>query len=203
MKKPYETKGESMKRKYGVFLAFVVGFISGCILLISIGMILLHRDKGTRFIGPKVYGDVLISPSRVDKSILPDVSGLVYIECKENEIALCLYFGDGQNLVEVSLLNGKESLLNVSRSHLRNDWRNLRYGNLENENYVDINFDGSFDFYSKPENTQMLYSIYIDNRWIKVTKCNFEKATLKTEEGVITYLFSDEKGWYEENIVEN
>ena len=184
----YEMKGKLMKRKYGILMTFFLGAVFGW-LLFAFAQVTVA----------KTYGNVSIIPTRVDRSVLPDISRMIYIKCKENNLALCLYLNDDQNLTDISLLIDQENIMNVyRRSHLGNVWRNLTYGTLEEENYVDINCDGSFDYYALPKDSQMLRSIYVDNRWIKVTESNFEKATLKTEQGVKTYFFSDTKGWCEE-----
>jgi len=52
----------------------------------------------------KTYGNVSIIPTRVDRSVLPDISRMIYIKCKENNLALCLYLNDDQNLTDISLL---------------------------------------------------------------------------------------------------
>jgi hypothetical protein len=188
-----------MNSKCRVAVSYLIGVLSGFVLLTGIAAFSVYRDKGKPLASARVFGDVRITPCEVGGGALPDVEELLLVEVGD-EAFLTLFFDDERRLSQMSFRNDEAIIGTVMRVHADDSWRGFIYGNDEEfyDTYTDIDFDGSFDLrYVIGEGYEVSRYIELDGVWVKADKCSYEEATIDSVDEKLTYVFKGLDGWQE------
>ena len=158
-------------------LFFVLGFICGTGLFLSIGYYRMCRDRGTPLTASKTFGDINIILGGTQK-ILPDISKMLIFD--KDELTLGTFFFDENGaLYSFHLANSSEIIMSIYWSKERQAWENVTYGNCTpGDTYLDFDADGKFDIRTS------INDVYEDEQFI-----NIDKLWINTDE----YSYRDKK----------
>jgi len=186
------------------------GIVIGIVVVLLFGAILSHIDLGTELTKhPKTFGDIKVwvqKPLIAEGEQIPegfyqevhkmlwmtkdDVPFLIIAQNKEGEIS-GLYLVRGKN----------KPILTMNPSNTPGKWVRTTYGNSDGagspigDTFIDIDFNGSFDFKFAMDSTGNLLSrsIFMDGSWEKINQCNLKAK--KAAIGQTIYVFDPNLGW--------
>lgn len=202
----------NLSKRLRILVVFLMGLAVGVGLCLLAGAVLLHLEPDTLGTRKKTFGDIEIwvqntsiekgkeqqgirkPPAKVLWMAKKDIPFLMISQNELGEIdGFYVTKGEYTPVFDMKPVNGSGS------------WKHAMYtgetgiGYPTGYVYVDIDFNGHFDVKLVLDDNGKKVSkfVYIDRNWKKVDALNATTG-MAVSDGK-QYLFSDEKGWYEEN----
>jgi hypothetical protein len=196
-----------LSRLLRILIIFICGFIAGVaasFLFLAI-MIEFTRDTPRNIIKNQAYkyGYIQIwkqPPFLPDGTTVEGVSTMLMM-AKDGEPFLSIHPGpENDKIYHLSLLAEDMRVYStMTSSSEHGKWERLVYAGGSKDlttgiSFLDIDCDGHFDIKNtfNENGEKVLVEIYIDNSWVEVDRCNYERA--RSENTI--YIFDPNSGWY-------
>ena len=201
------------KQKTSSLMILLAGIAIGIVILLSIGAILSWIDPGTELTGHfKTFGDIKVSAyksSVVEDEKIPEEfyqeANKMLLMTKDNIPFLMIHQDKEGEISNLYLLRGNyDPVLTMQPSKSPGKWFQASYGMSDGtgkpigETFIDIDFNGSFDFKILMDDIGNLLSrsIHLDGVWEEVDKCNINAK--RAAIGQSRYIFDPNLDWRHE-----
>jgi len=198
------------KKKTSSLMILLAGIVIGFVILLSIGAILSWIDPGTELTGHfKTFGDIKVSAQKslvVEDENIPEEfyqeAHKVLLMTKDAIPFLMIHQDKEGKISNLYLLRGNYiPVLTLEPSKTPGKWVLASYGVSDGtgkpigDTFIDIDFNGSFDFKIFTDDTGNLLSrsIFLDGVWQEADKCNIEAKRVAI--GQSRYVFDPNFGW--------
>lgn len=201
-----------MKNQKGssTIIIFFIGIAIGILIIILTGLFLSYTDSGSVLSHhPKTFGDIKVwvqkpPVTEVPSGFYQEVDKMLWMT-KNDVPFLIISQNEAGKTTDLYLLKNKdEPVLCLEPSSSPGKWSYAKYsggdgtGKPVGDVFVDIDFDGHFDFKLALDSSGNLISrsIFVDGSWRKVDRCSIKAK--RAAIGQIMYSFVPSSGWQQE-----
>ncbi|MBA7661042.1 hypothetical protein ES703_69052 [subsurface metagenome] len=186
-----------------------VGIVIGVAITILFGLILCYIEGEALSIEPKTFGDIKVwaqkplvaEGTEVPAGFYQEAHKLLWMTKDDSPFLMIAQNEAGKATGLYLLKNKDEPVLCLEPLSSLGKWGRAKYsrgngtGKAVGDVFVDIDFDGQFDFKLALDSSGNLISrsIFVNGSWQKVDRCSIKK--LQAAIGQTMYTFDPNSGW--------